>query len=95
MKYEGLDIFDMVIERHKDTPGHVVFSLREEKDYADVFIFETEEELKELFDIKFDTLYKTTRFIPKFNDEDEFIIDGKEYDINENEIYHIIDGKIQ
>lgn len=95
MKHEGINIFDVALERLEDFEGHAVISIREEKDYADIFKFESEEEFRESFDIKHNSLYKSNMLIPKLNGEDELVIGELSYDVNEYELYHVINGELQ
>ena len=95
MTYDGLDLFDIILERLEGTVGHVVISLREEKDFADILKFESEDELKEHFDIKFNSMYRSYMLVPKLDEDGLLTVDDMSVEVNEYELYYVIDGELQ
>jgi hypothetical protein len=95
MKYKRIDPFYVALEQLEDTEGYGVISLDEEKQYAEVFHFETKEEFDKYFEIKKHPYYPGNTLEPKLDEHEELVIDGTGYYVNENEVYLVIDGELQ
>lgn len=99
IKYEGIDFFDIIVEKIKPYKGYTVFHISRDDNYCQIFNFKTKEDFEKEFHIDKHPYYPGNCIIPnqieeESNQFDTCFIGGQEYMLDISNIYLVIDGKV-